>query len=206
MNCYLYLRASTDQQDATRAREELRAFAAGKDWDVVGEYIENKSGASLDRPELHALIKAAPKGSVLLIEQIDRLSRLKPDEWDTLKRNIQDKGLRIVSLDIPTSYNLPDEGSISGAVMKAVNNMLIDIIAAMANKDYNDRRRRQAQGIQKAQDAGKYKGRPVDTEKHRHIKDLLEKGFSYSDIQGKLGVSRGTIAKVAKGSTGVSSL
>lgn len=47
--------------------------------------------------------------------------------------------------------------------------MMLDMLAAIARKDYEDRRRRQTQGIDKAKAAGAYKGRPEDTEKnHPH--------------------------------------
>jgi DNA invertase Pin-like site-specific DNA recombinase len=36
---------------------------------------------------------------------------------------------------------------------EAINDMMLDVLAAVARKDYEDRRRRQAQGIEKAKDA-----------------------------------------------------
>ena len=39
-------------------------------------YVENESGASLKRPELFRLLGDCKAGDVLLIEQVDRLSRL----------------------------------------------------------------------------------------------------------------------------------
>ncbi len=41
---------------------------------------------------------------------------------------------------------------------EAINNMMLDMIAAIARKDYDDRRRRQRQGIAKAKEQGLYKG------------------------------------------------
>ena len=52
-----YLRASTDEQDANRAREELKAFAAGRGLSVACWYVENESGAKLARPELFRLLR-----------------------------------------------------------------------------------------------------------------------------------------------------
>jgi DNA invertase Pin-like site-specific DNA recombinase len=40
--------------------------------------------------------------------------------------------------------------------------MPLDMLAAVARKDYFDRRRRQAQGQAKAKAEGRYKGRPED--------------------------------------------
>ena len=72
----LYLRASTKGQDAMRAKESLQAFAVDRGLMIAASYIENESGASLQRPELFRLLSDSRPGDVLLIEQVDRLSRL----------------------------------------------------------------------------------------------------------------------------------
>jgi DNA invertase Pin-like site-specific DNA recombinase len=72
------------------------------------------------------------------------------------------------------------------------------MLAAVARKDYDDRRRRQAQGQAKARAEGKYKGRPEDTERNAGIASLLAEGRSWSFIQDMTGCSRATVAKVAK--------
>ena len=51
-----YLRASTDEQDANRAKDQLRAFAAERGITIAAWYIENESGAKLARPELFRLL------------------------------------------------------------------------------------------------------------------------------------------------------
>ena len=68
-----------------------------------------------------------------------------------------------------------------------------------ARKDYDDRRRRQAQGQAKAKAGGRYKGRPEDTERNAGIASLLAEGRSWSFIQDMTGCSRATVAKIAKG-------
>ncbi|EPM44230.1 resolvase [Pseudomonas syringae pv. actinidiae ICMP 18804] len=57
-------------------------------------YLKNASGAAADRPEQLRLLKDAHKGDLLLIESIDRLSRLPVDDWQKLKTAIDSKGLR----------------------------------------------------------------------------------------------------------------
>jgi DNA invertase Pin-like site-specific DNA recombinase len=75
----------------------------------------------------------------------------------------------------------------------ALNAMMLDMLAAVARKDYEDRRRRQAQGIVKAKAAGAYRGRPEDTARNAGIAGMLRSGMSWSAIQ-----AAATIAKVAK--------
>jgi DNA invertase Pin-like site-specific DNA recombinase len=51
--------------------------------------------------------------------------------------------------------------------------MLVEMMAAIARKDYDQRRERQAQGIEKAKAAGKYQGHPIDSDLHRRVIELL---------------------------------
>ena len=88
-----YLRVSTDEQDAGRARDSLERFVLDQNKAIGCEYIENASGAASHRPELSRLLKDARKGDVLLVESIDRLSRLPVDDWNKLKAAIDAKGL-----------------------------------------------------------------------------------------------------------------
>jgi DNA invertase Pin-like site-specific DNA recombinase len=69
-----YLRASTSEQDAVRARNALDAFAAERGLWIAAGYVENESGAKLHRPELFRLLADCGPGDVLLVEQVDRLS------------------------------------------------------------------------------------------------------------------------------------
>lgn len=41
---------------------------------------------------------------VILIEQVDRLSRLNDADWEILRKEITDKRLSVVSLALPTSH------------------------------------------------------------------------------------------------------
>ena len=76
--------------------------------------------------------------------------------------------------------------------------MMLDMLAAIARKDYEDRRRRQRQGIETAKIQGRYKGRQEDTKRNGGIASMLSSGISWSQIQAGTGASRATIAKIAK--------
>jgi DNA invertase Pin-like site-specific DNA recombinase len=175
-----YLRASTDEQDAGRARATLEQFTTGHNKVIASEYLENASGATADRPELLRLLKDARKGDVLLVESIDRLSRLPVDDWQKLKATIDAKGLRIVAIDLPTSHQgMRDTkgDEFTDRMLGAINSMLVEMMAAIARKDYEQRRERQAQGIEKAKAAGKYQGRQVDADLHKRVRELLAAGL-----------------------------
>ena len=148
MNTHLYLRASTKDQDANRARVALESFAIEKSLNIVGVYAENISGTKLNRPELIALLDSAESGDVLLVESVDRLSRLSQADWDTLKATIKAKGLRLVVADLPTSHMLVEAKGITGQIMDVINNMLIDLMATMARLDQEKRVERIKQGLE----------------------------------------------------------
>ena len=193
-----YLRASTKEQDASRARADLEQFASERGLKIAAWYVENESGAKLQRPELFRLINEAHPGDVLLIEQVDRLSRLNAADWETLKARLGEKRVRVVALDLPTSWSAlaaAQADETTQALLDAVNRMLIDMLAAVARKDYTDRRRRQAQGIEKAKAAGLYKGRPADEQRHALILELLDEGKSWSKVAEITGASRSTIKR-----------
>ncbi|MFW7541294.1 recombinase family protein [Klebsiella pneumoniae] len=196
---YAYLRASTTQQDATRAKGQLDEFATANGMTISSYFTENESGASLQRPELFRLLEIAQKGDVLLVEQVDRLSRLSGEDWNKLRSLINEKGVRVVALDLPTSHQLIQSGDeFTSRMLEALNGMMLDMLAAIARKDYTDRKRRQAQGIVKAKSDGKYKGRPEDTQRNEIIAKLLQAGMSYSDVMETVNCSRATVAKVSK--------
>jgi DNA invertase Pin-like site-specific DNA recombinase len=194
----LYLRASTNEQDASRARAAVEAFATDRGLTIAASYTEHESGAKLDRPELFRLLADSRPGDVLLIEQVDRLSRLNEADWRRLRAELDARQVRVVAIDLPTSWMLAAPADeFTGRMFAAVNGMMLDVLAAVARKDYQDRRRRQAEGQAKAKAHGKYKGRPEDTRRNTAIAALLAKGNSWSDIQASTKCSRATVAKVA---------
>ena len=60
--------------------------------------------------------------------------------------------------------------------------MMLDMLAAIARKDYQDRRRREAEGIFKARQQGEFKSRQANLELHKKICQLrLDNGLSIAD-------------------------
>lgn len=195
-----YLRASTKEQDAGRARADLIEFAKSRGLSIATFYAENESGASLARPELARLLSDAHEGDILLIEQVDRLSRLNGADWDRLRADLKAKHVRVVALDLPTSWQMATDGAdeFTSRMFEAINGMMLDMLAAIARKDYTDRRRRQAQGIEEAKAEGKFKGRPEDVDRNAAITDMLKKGQSWATIIKATKCSRATVAKLAQ--------
>jgi DNA invertase Pin-like site-specific DNA recombinase len=195
-----YLRASTEQQDAARAKKELKDFIKSKKLSVASFYQENVSGTKPNRPELDRLIDDSESGDILLIEKIDRLTRLPFQLWEDLKQRIKSKGIHIVVLDQVMTHQAlttSKDESIS-AIQQALTNFMLDLGAAMARDDYETRQKRAKQGIQKAKEEGRYKGRPIDentSKRCRAVNLLVNDGETISAACKAQGVGRATYYK-----------
>ena len=188
----IYVRASTKEQDAERALNTLINFATGE----YGTYIENESGTKLNRPVLNRLLDESEQGDILLVESVDRLSRLTQDDFDTLKQKIKAKGLKLIIHDLPTTHvNTAD--NMTGEILNVINSMLIDLLATMARLDNEKRKERIKQGLERS--GYKPTGKKADTKKHDRIKQLLANGdMTKEEIAKAVGVGVATVYRVAK--------
>lgn len=191
----IYVRASTKDQNAERALIDLIKFS--KSYSKKNEsYIENYSGTKLDRPQLTKLLDDAKQGDILLVESVDRLSRLSQDDFAILKQRIKDKGLRLVVADLPTTHTVSND-SMTGEILKVVNDMLIDLLATMAKLDNDKRKERIKQGL--ALSGYKPTGKKVDTAKHNRILELASNGnMTKQEIANAVGVGVATVYRVLK--------
>lgn len=182
-----------------RAKADLDAFASERGLRIAAYYVENESGANLHRPELFRLLSDCHGGDILLIEQVDRLSRLNAEDWESLKRELQVRKVRVVALDLPTSWMMTGAtDEITARMMDALNGMMLDLLAAIARKDYTDRRMRQQQGIEKIKAEGGYKGRKEDVARYNAIMNMLRRGDSWNQVVSATGCSRSTLARLAQ--------
>lgn len=190
----IYVRASTKDQDATRALQDLQLFANTYNNDHIA-YVENESGTKLDRPVLNQLLNDAGQGDILLVESVDRLSRLTQSDFDILKQRIKDKGIRLIVADLPTTHTLLNTNdTITSSILNLINNMLIDLLATMARLDNDKRRERIKQGLERS--GYKPKGKKADTNKHARIKELDKKGLTKEEIANAVGCGIATVYRV----------
>lgn len=107
------------------------------------------------------------------------------------------------NLDVPTSYLAlaPDRAHNDDptieAVLEAINHMLIDLMVAMARKDYLSRRDRQRQGIEIAKQREKYRGRQADPERRKKVIYFSkEKGLSLQETADATADSRSRVCRI----------
>ena len=194
MTVRIYVRASTKDQDAKRALADLIAFSQQYE-DSHVDYVENYSGTKLNRPVLTKLLHEAEQGDLLLVESVDRLSRLSQDDFAILKQRIKDKGLRLVVADLPTTHTV-NEG-MTGEILKVINDMLIDLLATMAKLDNDKRRERIKQGL--ANSGYKPTGKKANLVKHNRIRELAsQNSMTKDEIAKACGVGVATVYRVLK--------
>lgn len=200
IKAHLYLRASTNDQDAERAKALLLDFAMEKSLQVAGVYAENISGTKLERPELARLLDSASSGEVLLVESVDRLSRLSQADWQHLKGVIKTKGLRLVVADLPTSHQLIADKGITGQIMDVINDMLIDLMATMARLDQEKRVERIKQGLDNKRARGeKVGGKGRNQKKWDQVAALLKRnGNTMEEIAKLAEVGVATVYRIKK--------
>lgn len=198
MNTRIYLRASTKDQDAERALAELNALNNSLELGKPIIYVEHYSGTKLERPELNKLLQEANQGDALLVESVDRLSRLTQHDFNELKRRIQEKGLRLIVADLPTTHHLSQvNDNITSSILGLINNMLIDLLATMARLDNEKRIERIKQGLERS--GYKPTGKKPNQTKHKRIKELLASNTMTKDeIAKAVGCGVATIYRVAK--------
>lgn len=199
MTIRIYVRASTKDQDAERALDDLKLFSKNYNDHEHVEYIENESGTKLNRPILNKLLEESEDGDTLLVESVDRLSRLSQNDFEILKNRIKEKGLRLVVADLPTTHMKFDEDqSITSSILNLINNMLIDLLATMARLDNDKRRERIKQGLERSGYIPT--GKKADLTKHQRIKELNIKGLTKEEIAKAVECGIATVYRVLKNS------
>lgn len=194
MTVRIYVRASTKEQDAERALSDLIEFSRGYSSEHI-EYIENESGTKLNRPILNRLLNESKPDDILLVESVDRLSRLEQADFEILKQQIKSKGLRLVVADLPTTHVV--NSGMTGEILNVINAMLIDLLATMAKLDNDKRRERIKQGLERS--GYKPTGKKANTAKHERIKQLLAAGnMTKEEIAKAVDCGIATVYRVAK--------
>lgn len=151
---YYYARVSSKEQNLDRQIDAFIALGASER-DIV---TDKESGKNIERKGYQALKNAMlRRGDTLVVKSLDRLSRSKADIKNELQY-FKDSGIRLKVLDLPTTLMEYPEGQ--EWVFDMVNNILIEVLGAIAEQERVTIRQRQAEGIAAAKAKGKHLGRP----------------------------------------------
>lgn len=193
-----YARVSSVDQNIHRQIEVLEVFGAEK------IFREKQSGATVnDRIVFKELLDFVRLGDQLIVESIDRLGR----NYDEVIETVNFLKKKEVQLII-TSLPMMSEAIGNPLLDKFMKDLIVQILAMIAEQERTEAKRRQAQGIAIAKSKGVYKGRPIlyapnarDPQKrlvYHRVVAMLNDGVAISKIAKEVGITRQTIYRIKK--------
>ena len=171
-----YVRVSTVDQNTERQLDGLKL-------DKV--FTDHASGKDTNRPQFKAMLAHVREGDELVVHSMDRLARSTVDMLNTVDE-LTARGVRVRFLK---------EGLTFGDTANPCNELMLTIMAAVAQFERSLLLERQREGIAIAKTKGKYKGRKpsLTPQQAREIDRRLAEGESASALAREYGVSRATV-------------
>lgn len=194
MATYGYVRVSTQEQNERRQVVSMQAAGVAPE----NVYMEKASGKSMDRPMWEALMEALQDGDTLVVDELSRMGRTY-DGVTEAWRELRKRGVSIRVLD--AEFLCTEHMDAMGDMGRAVEDMLLALMAYVADHERREILRRQAEGIAVARQQGKYRGRrpnEVPQDMAAEAARRLHDGDSMASVARYLGVHRNTLAKMVR--------
>ena len=187
---YGYVRVSTVEQSEERQVRSMLAEGV----EPGNVYVDKASGKDMDRPMWRALMSRVGPGDTVVLDSLDRLGRSYDDVTVEWRRLTREAGVQLRVLDLPF---FDSEGfAAMGDVGRCVEDMLLSLLAYVAETERAKMLRRQAEGIAVARERGAYKGRArksFDLDVIDEANAMLASGGTKADVARLLGVHRNTV-------------
>lgn len=192
---YFYARVSSKDQNLDRQLESARAY---KNIDRI--FSDKQSGKNFDRPEYIKMKSMVVSGDEVVVKELDRLGRDKEGIKEEI-RWFKEQGVILRILDVPTTL-IDFQGQ--DWIADMVNNILIEVLGAIAQNEREKTHRRQREGIDAMQivngkrvsaKTGRTYGRQskaVDVDFEKFLKKQKEGLVTVSECCKELGISRAT--------------
>ena len=186
-------RVSTDEQNPQRQIDAFLKEGIEERYIFIDAATGN--GGNLDKREEYQRAKAiARKGDTVYLDALDRLGRNTKEieqEWRYFTEEI---GCYVVVMNMPLLDTRPKDGVTD--VSELISKIALAVFSWMAQRETEERKRRQKGGIEAAKAAGKYKGKqPMKIDKELFEKlygEVKRKERTATYAMGKLGVKRNT--------------
>lgn len=205
MKRYGYHRTSTAEQHLDRGIEEITKYCADNNLLLEKIFTDQQTGKSFNRPRYQVMKEDVLRpGDELIITEVDRLGRNKQDTLNEL-RYYSEKGIRVKILELPTTlidFSAMDDG-MAKMLMETVNNMMIELYAAMAQSEIEKKEKRQREGIAAKKARGEWDdyGRPRLISAERFTMEyqrVLSGELRPVDVMRKLKLSKSTYYRYVK--------
>ena len=205
MKRYGYHRTSTREQHLDRGIAEITAYCEQNQLELERIFTDQQTGKNFNRPRYQVLKEDVLRsGDELIITEVDRLGRNKRDTLKELQY-FRDHNIRVKILELPTT--LMDisklDNTMAQMLMETVNNMLIELYAAMAQAEIEKKEKRQREGIEAKKVRGDWDdyGRPaiISSEDFReHYQKVLDGSVSPTELMKQLGMSKTSFYRYVK--------
>lgn len=175
-----YARVSTVKQDLDRQIEALREVGIAAD----RIYVDKKSGSTVNRPGLSAVLDYARDGDVIVVHTLDRLGRTVRDTLNLI-HDLAERGVGVRNLADPIKV----DSSNPNDPMAQLAVVLLALFGQM-ERTYSVERAAHARAVATAK--GRRVGRPsvVDPDKLAYAEHLRESGHTIAEIVAKTGIAR----------------
>jgi DNA invertase Pin-like site-specific DNA recombinase len=186
MRVALYMRVSTDSQDAAHQLPELQRYVDFHKWTVTEIYTdEGVSGRKSSRPALDRMMADArsKKFDVVVVFKLDRLGRSAKHLLSVLDElNSFGIGFASVTQGIDTT--------------NAAGRLLFTVLGAMAEFESSLISERTRAGLNTARTSGKTLGRKVSIDYER-VKAMRAEGLTQAAIAAALDISIDSVRRIA---------
>ena len=174
MKTYGYIRVSSKEQNPDR---QLMAL---KEWGIDEKqiFVDKMSGKDFKRPQYMKLLRKIRKGDVIIVKSIDRLGRNYEEILEHWRIITKDIGANIQVLDMPLLNTNSVHENLTGVF---ISDLVLQILAYVAQTEREFIRQRQAEGIA----AAKMRGVKFGIQK----KELPEQFEVYFQLWKKGGIS-----------------
>lgn len=140
---YGYIRVSARDQNIQRQWEAMRAFPVP----IKNIFVDKQSGKSFARPAWQRLLKKLRPGDVVVVHSIDRLGRNYEEILQQWRLLTCERTIDIVVMDFPLLDTRERKGSENGLTGRFLADLVLQILAYVAQQERENIHRRQAEGI-----------------------------------------------------------
>ncbi len=189
---FAYIRVSTREQNENRQLDSLTGFK------VDEIFIEKASGKNFIGREKYQQMKSQlRKGDLIIVHSIDRFGRNYEQickEWESLIN----LGVDIQVLDMPVLNTKNNKNGLTG---KLITDIILKLLGYVAERERNNIRTRQFEGIASAKSRGVKFGRPKTETPKDFIRcyDLYKNGLiKVKDVMSMCNIAKSTFYKYAK--------
>ena len=191
MSIFGYVRVS----DASQNEDRQMISMAEQGVLAKNIYMDKQSGKDFERKAYRAMLKRLRPGDTIVLHSLDRLGRDYAailDQWQFITKN---RGADIVVLDMPLLDTREKDRDLTG---RLISDIVLQLLSYCSQKERENIRKRQAEGIAAAKARGVRFGRPCAAfpEDFGELVAKWEHGaLEFREILKQCGVCRSTFYK-----------